>query len=231
VKTQDAYVTWREDPSDDNMATVMKSLNPTISYFVSTLGASDNPQMRHKAKVFAAQAVHSYNPESGAGLSTWTQGQLKRMRRYKRETGGAVRVPDRSQLDAYTIEKARVQYLDDHGSEPDMHQLADAARLPVKRIEAVTAATRPVPSASQLPGAGGALPDYMDEAAEYVYSEADKKDRQILEFSTGYGGVEKLTKANIAKKLGISTAQVTRRTARIGMRLQEMNDDLQSTQE
>ena len=216
------------DQSQDNLGAIVKSLNPTMSYAVSALGASNNPQIKHQAKLYTAQAVRTYDPASGASLSTWVQGQLKRLRRYKREKAGPVPVPDRAQLDAYTLEKARVQYLDDHGVEPDIKQLADLSKIPVKRIGDVQRTTRAVPSDSQLPSTEDTGTDYMDEATEYVYDESDHKDRKILEYTTGFGGTQMLNKSEIATKLQISPAQVTRRSARIGMRVQEMNDNLET---
>jgi DNA-binding Lrp family transcriptional regulator len=69
----------------------------------------------------------------------------------------------------------------------------------------------------------------MGEALEYVYDESDQLDRKIIEMTTGYGGVTMLQKNQIAIKLGISPSQVTRRSERIGVKLQEMDQDITST--
>jgi len=172
--------------------------------------------------------VRTYDPASGSGLSTWTQSQRKRLHRYKRETSNPVHVPDRAQLDAFAIEKARVEYNDRHGYDPDVKALADMTAIPVKRIEDVRKLTRPVSSADQVLQAGGAIPDHMDEATEYVYDEADKTDRTILEHMTGFGGAEMLSKTELAKKLNTTPSTITRRTARLSLKIQEINDELAS---
>jgi len=71
--------------------------------------------------------------------------------------------------------------------------------------------------------------DHLGEALEYVYDSSDATDRRLIELTTGYGGTPIMSKTQAAAKLGISTAQVTRRTARIGEKLNEMENDIQQS--
>jgi hypothetical protein len=63
----------------------------------------------------------------------------------------------------------------------------------------------------------------------YVYDDSDANDRKIIELTTGYGGNQPLPKNQVATRLGISPAQVTRRTERIAQKLQMLEEDLKET--
>jgi DNA-directed RNA polymerase specialized sigma subunit len=229
LRADDAYKAWWIDKSPSNLNNVVRALDNTVSYKMSSMGIADNPQMKHQARLFVADAIKKYDPTSGASLHTWAQSHLQSMHRFKRENQGPLKVPDRAALDAWSIEKANRELTDELGYEPDVKQLADKSNISVKRIAAVRKATRPVAAASQMYDEGSTLSDYMGEALEYVYDESDQLDRKIIEMTTGYGGVTMLQKNQIAIKLGISPSQVTRRSERIGVKLQEMDQDITST--
>jgi GTP-dependent phosphoenolpyruvate carboxykinase len=86
-----------------------------------------------------------------------------------------------------------------------------------------------VAAASQMYDEGQEAPDFLGEAMEYVYDESDPIDRKIIEFTTGYGGSPMLSKKEIADRLGISPSQVTRRADRIGMKIQDMDYEIEKT--
>lgn len=223
------YEAWRVDPTPDNLGRVVRSLDNTIGYKLSSMGVANNPQMKHQARLYAADAVKSFDPASGTTLRTWTQSQLQSLQRFKRENQGPVKIPDRAAIDAWSIERSRRELEDELGYEPDVKQLADRSGLSVKRLAAVHKITRPVASADQMYDDGGSLPDYLGEALEYVYDGADRIDRKIIEMTTGYGGTSIMSKKDIAAKLGVSASQVTRRSDRIGRQLQEMDQQLEGT--
>jgi len=228
--TESLYEAWRLDPTPESLGRVVRSMDDTINYKLVSMGVGDNPQMRSQARLFAADAVQKFDPASGTKLRTWTQSQLQSMQRYRRENQGPVKVPDRAAIDAWAIERAHRELFDElDGVEPDVKQLADRSGLSPKRIAAVRKITRPVAAGSQMYDEGHSLPDFMGEALEYVYSESDLVDRKIIEHTTGYGGAEQLSKKDTALKLGISPAQVTRRSERIGRKLQEMDQQIEST--
>lgn len=225
--TESLYGTWQADPTPDNMSRVVRSLDNTIGYKLSSMGVADNPQMRHQARLFAADAVKKFDPASGTKLRTWTQSQLQSLQRYRRENQGPVKVPDRASIDAWAIERANRELSDELGADPDVKQLADRSGLSVKRIAAVRRVTRPVAASAQMFDEGQDMPDFLGEALEYVYSESDPVDRKIIEHTTGYGGSQMLSKKDTAMKLGVSPAQVTRRSERIGIKLQEMDYNIE----
>lgn len=225
----DAYNQWAIDRRPEHLNATVEFLKPTIDYKLAALGVADNPQMRHQARLMAAEAVKKFDPSMGVVLTTWTQQHLQGMNRFRRENQGPLKVPDRAALDAWTIEKAQQELEDKLGREPDVHELADYTKMPVKRIASVRKATRPVAAQSQMYTEGEDLADYLGEALTYVYDDSDTVDRKIIEMTTGYGGATMLPKNQVAEKLRISPAQVTRRTERIAQKLQMLEADLNET--
>lgn len=211
------------------MHRVVKSLKPTIAYSLSSIGAVDDPRMRRQAEIFAADAVRRYDPNQGTNLRTWTTSQLQRIQRYKRENAGAIRVPDRARQDAYHLALTEAEYVDQHGEEPDLEQLSDKAAMSIDRIRKVRALTRPVVAEGALGSDAHSLPDYDQEALSYVYQESGKENRKLIELVLGYGGNPPMSQAEAAKRLGMSTAQVSRRLAGLQFRTQEILTDLNET--
>jgi len=58
----------------------------------------------------------------------------------------------------------------------------------------------------------------------------DHVDRKIVEHKMGYGGAPMLSPKDTAIKLKLTPTQLTRRSARIVYRLNEVEDALRSTQ-
>lgn len=222
----DAYNLWKADPTPENLNSTVRALDSTVNYALYAVGDTENPQLRHQARLFAADAIKTYDPTQGTQLPSWVAGQLQSLRRFKRENAGPVKVPERAQLDAWHIEKTRRDYLDRHGVDPDVKQLADASHLSVKRISDVRRSTRPVVAQDAIGDVEQDMVDFTDEALEYVYDESDATDRQIIEMLTGYGGTSMLPKHLVAQKMGVSPSQITRRSERIARKLQDMEQEL-----
>jgi hypothetical protein len=69
--------------------------------------------------------------------------------------------------------------------------------------------------------------DYSDEALHYVYQQADKTDRDIIEMKTGYGGkYQPMVPKQIAQVLNLTPVQLARRSARLAMRVNEARENL-----
>lgn len=201
-------------------------MDSTVNYALYSVGDTENPQLRHQARLFVADAIKTYDPDKGTQLPSWVSGQLQSLKRFKRENTGPVKVPERAQLDAWHLEKTRRDYLDQHGVDPDVKQLADASHLSVRRITDVRKATRPVVAQEAIQDVEQNATDFTDEALEYVYDESDATDRKIIEMLTGYGGGNQVPKHLVAQHLGVSPSQITRRSERIAQKLQAMEYDL-----
>ena len=225
------YSTWQTEPTPENLHRVVKRLEPVTRYALRSYGAADNPLLVNQARLFTADAVKKYNPYAGTKLTSWTAGQLRQLGRAKREQSQAVRVPERAQLDMLHISRAEKEFMDKHNREPDVLELADHAKMPVERIQAVRRSTHPQVSQSALGDLGtGSAPAHLEEAVGYIHGDCDHVDRRILELKTGYGGSDILQPNVIAAKLGLTPSQLSRRSARLALKLHDVTSMLEEVQ-
>lgn len=226
----DAFTLYSTEPTPQNLNSVVKALKPTIDYQLASLGASTDPVMKNKALTYTAQAVKNFDPEKSS-LPTFISSQLRRLSRDRRKLLSPVRVPERIQLESYDLYKKEQDYIDKHGREPDLGELSEFSGVDIKKINTLRSAMMPV-STEETFGeqSENTQPDYLSEATDYVYGEADHIDRKILELKTGYGGSKQsaLKAIDIAQRLNISPSQVSRRSLRLSKRINELKEALES---
>lgn len=224
----EAYSIYHQEPSQENFNKVMKTLDPTINKALVSLGQADNPILRDQAKVFTARAVRKFNPEAGAQIHTWVTGQLMQLRRSNRALNSPLKVPERIQLDAYHLDRKKKEYQELHQREPNIHELADFAHMPVKRITKVREQFLKVPSSGSVSDdtQSETETDYMTEAVSYIYDDVDDLGKKILEHRTGYGGAEVFSNSQLSKLLGVRPDVISKRSAKLGERLTEVSERL-----
>lgn len=232
VSSLTPYEKWQLFKDGDSLYEVTKSLRPTIDSVVASLGGTGNPQIAAKARVVAAKAIQSYDPAAGATLPTWVSQQLRQLTRDIRKSNNLVHVPDGVQLDAYALYRAEREFEDEYGREPTVEELADISHIPVKRIKDVRTKMRPIVSDASTESEDGASlismdnSDYTQDALDYVYNESDRNDKKLLEYTVGYGGASVLDAKQIMEKLKLTPVQLSRRKARLSMRINEAIEDL-----
>lgn len=226
------YDIWKQNPSASNMYSVVKSLNPTIQSVVRSLGGS-SPSISSKARVLAAKAVKTYDPLAGVSLQTWVSNNLRQLSRDIRKSNADIQIPEGVQLDAFAIYKAEQELADELGREPTVGEIADRAKLSIKRITDVRKKNKRQGSESGAEAENGQstlvqnTTDYSNEALTYVYQDSDVKDKKIIEYTTGFGGVQPLQSADIMKKLGLTPVQLTRRKMRLSQKVMEIKQALE----
>ena len=216
---EEAFTYFREvdgglTPESKNL--LVKKVRPTIDYTLASMDAKEDPVMNAEAKVAAANALDTYDPEKGIQLNTYVASQLKKLNRTKKKRDNSINIPERKQNMLYQVQESERQFTDSYGREPSMAELADASALPIKKIQELKSTPKPGYESNAPEGiTENASPDYFSEALDYVYTDAPYKDKKLLEYSFGYGGVQTLPSNEIAKKLNISQSQISRRLAKL----------------
>ena len=232
-KIDEVYQQYVDAPSKENLNHVVKSLKPTIDYQLASLGSFSDPVMKSKAIVYTAEAINTFDPEKSS-LPTFVSSQLRKLSRDRRAMSGPMKIPERMQLDTYALVRAENEFLDKNGREADDIELSDTTGFSLKKIGELRSGSMATPT--EIAFADGQQekdsPDYLDEATNYVYHDADHVDRKILELKTGYGRKSKnfkpLKAKDIALKLKISPSQISRRSLRLSKKINEIKDALES---
>lgn len=227
---ESSFEAYKQNPNQETLGAVVATLKPTIDFQLSSLGAANDPVMRSKALVYTAKAIPKYDPSASA-LPTFISSQLRQLTRDRRMLSTPLKIPERAQLDAFSLHSREQEFIDKNGREPDMAELSDFTGIPIDRISKIRDTMVAVPTEEALgDGSSSSAPDYLEEATKYVHADADHIDRRIIELKTGFGMGEKFQtlRANaIAQKLNISPSQVSRRIVRLVNKIEEIREALE----
>lgn len=227
LSPNESYLTWTNDPTPDNMSKVLDALAPTINSEVQRY-SGPKPVLRAKAKLMAVDAVRSYNPQQGAKLTSWLTTQLQPLNRYGREMSQPIRIGETSYRQYAALRKAQAELEDELDDTPSDEQIADRMGIPAKRIAKIRDMNRAVQyegaasDAAIDSGIGGSAvtpvgtrPEVAD-AVEIVYASLSDRDKVIYDLKTGGHGKKQVDNKTIARRLGVSPAYVSQRSAHIG---------------
>lgn len=211
------YGIYSQDPTPQNLYKVVDRLSPLIGNTLAQLGEGENQLLKNEAKLITAGAVKTFSPDQGVALQTWAASQLKQLRRKRREINSVVKLPERVQLDAFHIERGMRELTDMNGEEPDLEQLADHIKMPIKRINKVRSMLFKTPDSGAISAdsINQTATDNTEEAMHYIYADANKLDRKIMEHRLGYGGSKAMSNNDIASMLGVGPDVISKRLGRI----------------
>ena len=218
-----------QEPAPLALHEQVKQLEPKIAYHLHRYGLGEDPMAKTQAQLLAAKAIQSYNPESGAAFGTWLDRSMQPLSRFKRQRATAVQVPEQIQIDAYRVQRARMEFENANDREPEPDELAEQAGLPLKRLNQIQQSFRKMSGEGAFEGnlPAGLDTDYAQEAIEAIWEESDAKGRKILEHRTGFGGKPLIEPKELAVRLKISPVELSRRSARLGARLDELLEILE----
>lgn len=236
-----AYEIWNSDRSESNFNNLYNTLKPTIQYALAANNAIGDSLIETKAKILAAKAIKSFDPSYGNSLPTYLSSQLQKLTRISRDLRSPIKVPERQLYAAAELARTEEDWKEKHGGkEPTVSDLADAMGMSIKKISDIR--KQFVKQVSESKYFSGVTSDdnissnaeqnaeeslFTDEAISYVYNDLGYRDKKILEYSTGFGGSDILSPAEISKKLNISQSQVSRITAKLANRVFDVEKTLQ----
>ena len=208
---------WKRIQEGDYTASsdFLKDMETTINNSVTNYAGNDQAY-KTQARILALDAAKSFDPSRGADIKTHVFNNLKRLQRISAQRGNLTKVPEGAALQRLVIQRAMREYEADNGDSPTTEQLADIVGMPSKRIDAIMN-YKPVVSDSAASNEEGdsMAADKVTAALnlydKYIYNELDTTDKKIYEWTTGYGKGIKLSGIEIAKKLNITPAAVSKR--------------------
>ena len=221
-----AYDTWAGSKDGvTERGELLKALNPTIESAMTSYGGSNKEAVRIPAMMMAYEAVKRFNPKQDVKLNTYVFHHLQSLRRKAADRNNIVRIPEEALLDKSKLNRARDDLTDKIGREPTALELADETGLSPRRMERVMRTGNIAAESQMLNEKGDSLfskaGDKQKIWSDYVYRDLDPVDKKIFEWSTGYGGAAPIKKGDMAVKLRISGAAVSKRIDRIIKKLEQ----------
>ena len=221
------FNTWKGQPSQANMTSLMQAVSPVIDSAVRPLGES--PILRSRAKQIAIKAFQNYDPQR-ASLRTHLMNQLQGLQRIAAQHNSPIRAPERVVLQKRHVDRETANFLDEFGRDPSDRELAARIGIPVSRIQYVRQ-WQPAVSETRAAGPEGEAPAILGRdntamrlAERFVYDELGDTDQLIFDLSTGSNGRQPLQGRQVAARLGISPSAVSQRLSAIQKRFNAVQD-------
>jgi RNA polymerase primary sigma factor len=232
-EVDNAYATWLEDPNPRSMAAIIKALSPAVNSEIQQF-SGPKQLLRQRAKLLTIKAVKNYDPTSKAKLKSWVVTNMQPLKRYNRELGNAVHVPEQAQQQAALLNRRVEEIKAETGEEPNDGQLADEIGISTDRVKNLRAMSKAVvyegtvktdaeTNVSDLAVDSG-RDGRIDAAVDTVYNSLDSRDQMIYDLKTGINAAPALDNQGVAKRLGVSPGLVSQRSADISNRILEARD-------
>lgn len=218
---QTAEASWQRIQRGDSSAAgeFLTEMAPTITKAVNSYAAGDKIFFT-KARILALDAAKSYDPSKGANISTHVFNQLKQLQRIAAQRGNLTKVSENVAQQRSVVQRAIRELTAELGDDPTAEQVADKVGMSIKRVDALMNHRPVVPESLAVnPEGDSFIPAAENRALELydtvIYNELDNVDKKIYEWSTGYGKGEKLSGTQIAQRLKLTPAAVSKRYAKI----------------
>jgi len=206
---------WKQTGRADKLEALLNRLQPLIYRETSKWqSAVPGPALEAKARLLAAEALKTYDPNRGASIGTHVTSRLRKLSRSVYPYQNVARLPENKQLLYNTFMVANNELLDDLGRDPTVDELADHLKWPSKRVqdfhksygvrELVESAGATADfQAHQAPSSGGAT------MVDMFYHGLSKEDQDLFKDITGYGGAKELSNSQLCMKYKITQGQLS----------------------
>lgn len=212
---------WQKYMQGDATAAslALKELEPTIDSAIHSFAGGDM-SYKTKARILTLDAIKTYDQGKGANIKTHVFNHLQRLKRLSAQRGNLTKISEEAATQRLAIDRARKAFEIDNGYEPTAEELATLTGISRSRIDAL-ANYRPVtPDSLAVSPEGDSMAVSDSDHAlnlydSFIYDSLDRTDKKIYEWSTGYGGARQLSRKDMAAKLRISEAALSKRISKI----------------
>jgi DNA-directed RNA polymerase specialized sigma subunit len=231
---KDLYDSWKQAPDPANTGALLRALDPVFDNAIRAYAPDmrGSPTIKSKARQLAIGAFGSYDPKRGS-LRSHMLTQLQRLRRVAGQSRQIIQMPEQVARDQMHLHTTTQQLHEKLGRPPSDKELADRTGLSLRRLEHIRRGVQPVPEGlvqrnlsseegdEFAPTVMGQTKDYTADL-EFIYDDLGPTDQFIMENVLGMHGRKQITPSQVARKLGVSPASISHRTAGIQAKLDEL---------
>lgn len=219
--TMSAWSSWKQSPNPNSLSTALRSVDPVIEKSVSRYPGMNKSLMRSQAKSLAIQAFKTYDPESGASLSTHVFNHLRPLSRFADRQTKVVSVPRDFRAQVSGFIKFKQDFLEEQGREPSDDEIANRMGLSKKQIAKLNQGSfyELAEGGTEAPVEVSSDDDALGTWVEFVYHDLPERDKLIMDYRIGRNGKPVLSAEQIAQKMNIDPSYVRKRSAVISKRI------------
>jgi DNA-directed RNA polymerase specialized sigma subunit len=218
---------WQKAPTPELTGGLLKNLQPTMDKAIAAhvgQGEVKNPLMRSRARRMTLDVMQRYDPAHATRPSTYLYGQMAGLKRVARKQQQILSVPERAQLARGQLQKVQTELYDELGRDPTDDEIADRTGYSATRVRQIQGYGVPM-SEGQLEGMYDEGRGFYSPAvntfkktnswAEFIRSDMDPINQQILDHTLGLYGKPQLSNQQIAAKLKLTPGAISQRKAKI----------------
>jgi DNA-directed RNA polymerase specialized sigma subunit len=217
---------YKESGSPADRDALIKHLDPLLRKQVAKW-AGNVPQntLMTQAKLLAAKALDTYNPDRGAALSTHVVNGLAPLSRTVYTYQNVARIPENITLKLNSYNAAKDHLITTLGRDPNTDELHQELGWNANELSRMDKYVR-----KDLVESVGGLNDNFygsnasdeDDILASLYFSLTPQEKKIFEYTTGYSGKAILSNSEIMEKLGLSQAQLSYQKALLKDKIEKM---------
>lgn len=219
---------WQEYKRMPNAATRKKLLDQFSGLIAAQVNKWAGPVSRdvlmNEAKILAAKAFDSFNPNAGASLSTHVTNSLLPLSRIVYTYQNTARLPENISMRISAYNSAVEDMKGLYGREPTTDELHNSLGWSSSEISRIRDYSRKnlVESGPAVSGDFFTKSDGIDDDVLLggIYMELAPDEKQLFELTTGYNRPKALSNAEIMKTLHMSQAQLSYKKRLLRQRLE-----------
>lgn len=212
----DMWQTWKDGGQDPNdLRPLLQSFKPLIrNKSNSWANRADLPPAAVHAE-FNKQfvnALKTYNPTKGAGLSTWVTNRLQKAQRWVSKYQDPMRIQENRYYKTGEWDNAMATLDEQFGREPTTREMAEHLGWSEAEAGRMEAEKRKSLYSSGFEGYDptSIMPSREAEKLRLIRYDLSPEELQVFDYTVGANGKPQLRPGEIAKQLGMSPSKVTR---------------------
>ena len=215
---------WKQKPSSDNLMSVVNGFDGLMNTSVGQQKNVNRSLLKGRAKLLTIDAIKTFDPLSGANLTTHVYNYLRPLNRESKDMAEIAPASRHYSEESAKMINAINSFSEDNGREPDDSEIRDILGISQKRLEKLNKIVKYEIPESQV--VGGLEDEDTDEQSnklnlwtDYVYHDLETRDKKILDFKLGRSGHPEMSNDEIGHKLNISPVEVSNRSAYIASKI------------
>lgn len=220
------YKQWQEEDDDQALGELMDELDPIVESKAQDITPPDLEKETVKSHIRnqIAKDLPEYDPEETA-MSTYLYNfSLPKTNRYVNTYQNTARIPEARTQKISTFNEAKQQLKDDFNREPSDQELSDELGWSIKEVRRMQKSQRqeiPESSFDMIGNFEAESHSELDDVYHYMIYELDPEEQIVFKHLTGFDNTEKLSGKEIAQKMDVSPAKVSKIKKKINNKMQQ----------
>jgi RNA polymerase sigma factor (sigma-70 family) len=220
------YRKWQEEDDQQALGSLVGSLEPIVQKKANEVTPPDLDEnvVKNRIRNQIVEDLPDFDPDQSQLTTYLYNFSLPKVNRYIKTFQNTARIPEGRAQKISTFNNAVDEIRTDKGREPSDQELSDELGWDIDEVRRMRKSQRDeliTSSVDMLGNFGATEHSEMDDVYHYMIYELDPEEQVVFKHLTGFDNTEKLSGKDIAEKMGVSPAKVSKIKNRINDKLQE----------